>query len=46
LIATAVEAELAGYLSQFADLRTQTGHVAVVGMGIIWLDHSKPALAL
>jgi transposase-like protein len=33
LIATAVKAELAGYLSQFADLRTQTGHVAVVRNG-------------
>ena len=33
LIATAVEAELAGYLSQFADLRTQTGHAAVVRNG-------------
>jgi putative transposase len=33
LIATAVEAELAGYLAQFADLRTKTGHVAVVRNG-------------
>jgi len=33
LIATAVEAELAGYLAQFADLRTKAGHVAVVRNG-------------
>ena len=33
LIATAVEAELASYLSQFADLRTQAGHAAVVRNG-------------
>jgi putative transposase len=30
LIASAVEDELAGYMAQFADLRTQTGHAAVV----------------
>jgi hypothetical protein len=30
LIATAVEAELASYLAQFADLRTEAGHAAVV----------------
>ena len=33
LIATAVEAEFAGYLSQFADLRTEAGHAAVVRNG-------------
>jgi putative transposase len=33
LIATAVEAELAGYLAHFADLRTETGHAAVVRNG-------------
>ena len=33
LIATAVEAELAGYLAEFADLRTETGHAAVVRNG-------------
>jgi len=33
LIATAVEAELAGYLAQFADLRTEAGHAAVVRNG-------------
>jgi putative transposase len=33
LIATAVEAELAGSLAQFADLRTETGHAAVVRNG-------------
>jgi len=33
LIATAVEAEFAGYLAQFADLRTETGHSAVVRNG-------------
>jgi len=33
LIATAVEAELAGYMAQFADLRTDTGHAAVVRNG-------------
>ena len=33
LIATAVEAEFAGYLAQFADLRTETGHAAVVRNG-------------
>ena len=33
LIASAVEAELAGYLAQFADLRTEAGHAAVVRNG-------------
>jgi putative transposase len=33
LIATAIEAELASYLAQFADLRTETGHAAVVRNG-------------
>jgi len=33
LIATAVEAELASYLAQFADLRTEAGHAAVVRNG-------------
>jgi transposase-like protein len=33
LIATAVEAEFAGYLAQFADLRTETGHAAVIRNG-------------
>ena len=33
LIATAVEAELASYMSQFTDLRTETGHAAVVRNG-------------
>ena len=33
LIATAVEAELASYLAQFADLRTKAGHAAVVRNG-------------
>ena len=33
LIATAVEAELSGYLAQFADLRTEAGHAAVVRNG-------------
>ena len=33
LIATAVEAELAGYLAQFSDLRTEAGHAAVVRSG-------------
>ena len=33
LIATAVEAELASYLAQFADVRTDTGHAAVVRNG-------------
>jgi hypothetical protein len=33
LIATAVEAELADYLAQFADLRTDAGHAAVVRNG-------------
>ena len=35
LIATAVEAELASYLAQFADVRTDAGHAAVVRNGII-----------
>ncbi|KKN65600.1 hypothetical protein LCGC14_0480120 [marine sediment metagenome] len=33
LIATAVEAELVSYLAQFADLRTEAGHAAVVRNG-------------
>jgi putative transposase len=33
LIATTVEAELAGYLAQFSDLRTEAGHAAVVRNG-------------
>ena len=33
LISTAVEAELSGYLAQFADLRTEAGHAAVVRNG-------------
>jgi hypothetical protein len=33
LIATAVEAEIAGYLAQFSDLLTETGHAAVVCNG-------------
>jgi putative transposase len=33
LIATAVEAELADYLAQFTDLRTEAGHAAVVRNG-------------
>ena len=33
LIATAVEAEFASYLAQFADLRTDAGHAAVVRNG-------------
>ncbi len=33
LIATAVEAELASYLAQFADLRTEAGHAVVVRNG-------------
>jgi putative transposase len=33
LIATAVEAELASYLAQFSDLRTDAGHAAVVRNG-------------
>ena len=33
LIATAVEAELASYLAQFADVRTDAGHAAVVRNG-------------
>jgi hypothetical protein len=33
LIATAVEAKLASYLAQFADLRTETGHAAVIRNG-------------
>jgi transposase-like protein len=33
LIASAVEAELAGYMAQFSELRTQTGHAAVVRNG-------------
>ena len=33
MIATAVEAELAGYLAQFSDVRTEAGHAAVVRNG-------------
>jgi len=33
LIASAVEAELGGYMAQFSDLRTQMGHAAVVRNG-------------
>lgn len=33
LIATAVEAEFASYLAQFADLRTDAGHAVVVRNG-------------
>ena len=33
LIATAVEAELVSYLAQFAGLRTEDGHAAVVRNG-------------
>ena len=33
LIATAVEVELASYLAQFADIRTDTGHAAVARNG-------------
>jgi transposase-like protein len=33
VIATAVEAELASYLAQFADVRTDAGHAAVVRNG-------------
>jgi len=33
LIATAVEAEFAGYLAQFTELRTKAGHAAVVRNG-------------
>ena len=33
LIASAVEAELEGYMAQFSDLRTQMGHAAVVRNG-------------
>jgi orotidine-5'-phosphate decarboxylase len=33
LIASAVEAELAGYIAQFSELRTDAGHVAVVHNG-------------
>ncbi len=33
LIASAVEAELAGYMAQFSEVRTQTGHAAVVRNG-------------
>ena len=35
MIATAVEAELAGYLAQFTDVRTEAGDAAVVRNGII-----------
>ena len=33
MIATPVEAELAGYLAQFSDVRTEAGHAAVVRNG-------------
>jgi len=33
LIASAVEAELADYMAQFSELRTDAGHVAVVRNG-------------
>ena len=33
MIATAVEAELAGYLAQFTDVRNKAGHAAVVRNG-------------
>jgi len=33
LIATALKAELAGYLAQFADVRTESGHAAVLRNG-------------
>ena len=33
LIASAVEAELAGYMAQFSEMRTDTGHAAVVRNG-------------
>ena len=46
LIATAVEAELAGYLAQSTDVHTEAGHAAVVCNGIIWPAHSKQVLAL
>ena len=35
MIATAVEAELAGYLAQSTDVHTEAGHAAVVRNGII-----------
>jgi len=38
LIATAVEAELASDLSQFTDVRTGTGHAAVVRNGHQYLQ--------
>jgi hypothetical protein len=38
LIATAVKAELAGYLAQFSDLRTKAGHAAVVLNGHQYLQ--------
>ena len=46
LNATPVEAELAGYLAQFSDVRTEAGHAAVVRNGIIRPAHSKQVLAL
>ena len=46
LIATAVEAELAGYLAQFSDLRTEQVTRLSCAMGIIRPGHSKRALAL
>jgi len=46
LIATVVEAELASYLAQFADLGTEAGHAAVVRNGhhparLLWLPPFK-----
>ena len=38
LIATAVEAELAGYLVQFSDLRIEAAHAAVVRNGHQYLQ--------
>ena len=46
LIATAVEAELAGYLVQFTDVRTEAGDAAVVRNGHLPARHSKQVLAL
>jgi len=46
LIATAVEAELAGYLAQSTDVHTEAGHAAVVRNGHHSARHSKQVLAL
>ena len=46
MIATAVEAELAGYLVQFTDVRTEAGDAAVVRNGHLPARHSKQVLAL